>query len=103
MVVIDHEMPGGLFWFRQDCVHFTLRTEDGIQIDHDLDDLVPRLPLREVVQDLSTVQSIQPREHVLDHADYTVPTRQHELCHIIKFKDLSVLNELDHDLWELII
>ena len=27
------------------------------------------------------IQQIQPRKHVLDHADYTAPTRQHELRH----------------------
>ena len=50
------------------------------QIDHDLYHL-QILPCRyEMLCRICTVH-IQPRKHVLDHADYTVPTRQHELDH----------------------
>ena len=58
--------------------------DNGLLVDHDLDDLLinPNLPLGDVVQDMyiCTVQ-IQPRKPVLDYADYTAPTRQHELEH----------------------
>ena len=33
------------------------------------------------MQDLHTLAQIQHRTHVLDHADYTAPIRQHELDH----------------------
>ena len=41
-----------------------------------------------------------PRKHVLiDHADYTVPTRQHELDHArLGIDYISALKDLDHDL-----
>ena len=32
-----------------------------------------------IVQDLHSIVQIQPRKHVLGHADYAAPTRQHEL------------------------
>ena len=42
---------------------------------------------------------IQPRRHVLDHhADYTAPTRQHELQQqqIIQIRNISASKDLDH-------
>ena len=45
---------------------------------------------------------IQPREHVLDHADYSGPTRQDELDLTRSGTDL-LLEDLDHELWESII
>ena len=41
------------------------------------------------------VVQIQPNNHVLDHADYTVPTRQHEL-EIIQIRNPSAFRYLDH-------
>ena len=66
---------------------------EHLQIDH-LDH--PTLPLRDVGQNLygtaptqetcpiyiMQIIQLQPGSHVLDHADYTAPTRQHELDHI---------------------
>ena len=43
-----------------------------------VDNLVPHLPSPEVVPDLPTAQT-PPQKHALYHADYTAPTRQHEL------------------------
>ena len=40
--------------------------------------LDPDLPLYEMLRMICIVQ-VQPRRYVLDHADYTAPTRQHEL------------------------
>ena len=58
----------------------TIVSYEIYQIDHDLDHLVPRSPLREGVNDLhQSVVQIQPRKHVLDYADYTRAIRQHEL------------------------
>ena len=42
-----------------------------------IDDLVPRLPLGEVMRDLSSTDPTQDK--LLDHADFTGPTRQHGL------------------------
>ena len=41
---------------------------------------------------------IQPTNHVLDHADYTAPTRQHELPGTSYRSGiyLSALKDLDH-------
>ena len=43
--------------------------------------LDPNLPLWDAVQDLYSSIQIQSGKHVLDYADYTAPTRQHELDH----------------------
>ena len=44
---------------------------------------------------------------LLDHADYTASTRQHELCHTDHtdqaYVYISALKDLDHELWEQII
>ena len=50
------------------------------QTDHDLDNLVPCLPLREAIY------QIQPRTRLLDRADHTDPTGQHG----------SAMKDLDH-------
>ena len=63
------------------CRIVTPRT-DYLQTDqtgHDLDRLVPRLPMRKVVQDL--YRTANPGKHGLDHAQFTGPTRQDELDH----------------------
>ena len=41
---------------------------------------------------------IQPRKDVLDHADYTAPTRQRELDHARTGIYLPCLADLDHEL-----
>ena len=54
----------------------------------DLNHPDPNLPLRYVVQDLYSTET-QAREHVLctvGHADYTAPTRQHELYELVQAK-----------------
>ena len=38
---------------------------------------------------------IQPKKHVLDHADPSTPTRQHELDHI-QIRNISAQKYLDH-------
>ena len=48
------------------------------------------------MQDLCIVQ-IQPRKHVLDHADYTDATRQHELDHTRLGIDLSAVEYVDRE------
>ena len=40
------------------------------------------------------IDQIQPSKNVLDHADYTAPTRQHE--QIIQIRKISALKDLDH-------
>ena len=40
--------------------------------DHDLD---------HDIQQMIYIVQIQPRKHELDHADYTAPSRQHDLDH----------------------
>ena len=50
------------------------------------------------------IAQIQPWKPVLDRAGCTAPTRQHELwiiqiIQIIQIRNLSALNDLDHDLW----
>ena len=55
-------------------------TDQVGQIDHlDYRDL--HLLGSEVLCRICTAVQIQPRKHVLDHADHTAPTRQHELDH----------------------
>ena len=44
------------------------------------------------------VVQIQPRKHVLDHADYTAPTRQHELDHTDQEYLPCLANLSDHEL-----
>lgn len=51
-----------------------------LQIDHDLDNLAPGLPLRDHVQGLHSAGPTQ-ETHILDYPDCTAPTRQHELDH----------------------
>ena len=58
-------------------VYMYLSVSDVSAVGH----LDPRLPLREVVQDLHTVVQIQRRERALDHAEYTGPNRLGELDH----------------------
>ena len=48
------------------------------QIDHDLDHLVPHLPLLEVVQDLHIQYRSNPGNMCQDHAGYTAPTGQND-------------------------
>ena len=48
------------------------------------------------MQDLHSVLQIQPRKHVLDGAEYTGPTRQHELDHT-RSGDRSALSGVDHE------
>ena len=55
------------------------RTRPTDQIGIDLDNLYPNLPLGDVRRIFAA--QIQPRKHVLDNADYTGRTRQHELDH----------------------
>ena len=73
------------------CKAFTHRA-DRLQIDHDIDNPVPHLPLRELLQDL---HSTDPNQKTCDiacrvyetcailrsiyHADDTGPIRRHEL------------------------
>ena len=61
-----------------------------------VDDLAPHLPLREVVQNLHGTDPTQETCAIADHADYTGPTRQHELDHTRSGIDLSALKDLDH-------
>ena len=51
------------------------------------------------------IVKIQPRKHVLHHAGYTAPTRQHELDHTDhtdhtdqEYIYLPCLEDLDHEL-----
>ena len=52
---------------------------DHPQIDH-LDP--PGLPLRDIMQDLSSTDPTQEKCPTVDHADYTAPTRQYKLDHM---------------------
>ena len=51
------------------------------QIDRYLNHLIPRLPLRKVVQDLHSTDRCNPGNMVLDYADFLAPAQQHELGH----------------------
>ena len=53
-----------------------------LHTDHDIYRLDLNLPAPHVVEDLCIIVRIQPRKRVLDHADYTAPTRQLELDRI---------------------
>ena len=57
----------------------------------------PNLPLWFVVQDLHSTYVFNPAKHVLDHADYTAPTR-HELRSCRSGINLPCLADLDHEL-----
>ena len=48
---------------------------------HDLDRLDPNVPFGDVGQDLYGTYISNPKKRVLDHADCSDPTRQHELDH----------------------
>ena len=57
---------------------FTHMTDHDLLYEVDHRDPASDPPLRYAVQDLYTEQ-MQLRKHVVDHADCTAPTRQHEL------------------------
>ena len=57
----------------------------------------PNLPLWFVVHDLHSTYVVNPAKHVLDHADYTAPTR-HELRSCRSGINLPCLADLDHEL-----
>ena len=61
---------------------------------YDLDHLDPNLPWRRLCR-ICVVQ-IQPRKHVLDHAGYTAPTRQHELDHTDHTDHTNHTDHTDH-------
>ena len=60
----------------------------------------------EMVYRVCTIQ-IQPRKHVLDHADWTAPpgnmSQIIQIIQIIQIRNLSALKDLDHHLWQSII
>ena len=72
-----------------------IKQKSHVRTDHDLDYLAPDLLLYRVC-----VVQIQHRKNVLDHADYTAPTMQHELdC----TDQGCILNDLDNELWRSMI
>ena len=77
------------------------RTNQVDQIDHDLDHLVPHLPLREVVHTVCKVQTKPWKTCAYETMQIVCtggPTRQHELDQTRSGTDLPCLADLDHEL-----
>lgn len=45
----------------------------------------------------SVQQQTQPRKHVIDHADFSGPNRQHEVDHVYKIGKITVLKYLHQE------
>lgn len=67
------------------------------QRDHDVDHLDPGLPFMRSCAPILCIRrvQIQPRKAVLNHTDYTAPTRQHEQDHT-RYRSGIYLTHVDH-------